>query len=96
MLLYTIGIMKVNALEIRQSLGKILKRLQAKDEPIIIEKGRVPVAVLISLKAFQERFIDYRELQKRRELLETFQNSASPASQDSLQVLRELRYGSDR
>jgi prevent-host-death family protein len=88
--------MKVNALEIRQSFGEILKKLQAKGEPIIIEKGRVPVAVLISLKAFQERFVDYRELQKRKQLLEAFRESAAPASQDSLKILRELRYGSNR
>jgi len=87
--------MKINALQLRQSFGKILKKLLSTDEPIIIEKGRVPVAVLISLKAFRERFIDYREQQKRMELLERFKNSAAKTSEDSLKILRELRYGSD-
>ncbi len=93
-LLYTI-LMKVNALQIRQSFGKILKKLQASDEPIIVEKGRIPVAVLISLKTFKERFIDYREVQKRKELLELFKKSAVESHTDSLKTLRELRYGSD-
>ena len=85
----------VNALQIRQSFGKILKRLQSHDEPIIVEKGRKPVAVLISLKTFQERFIDYREQKKRQELLRTFTDSASLPAEDSLAVLRDLRYGQD-
>jgi len=46
------------------------------DEPIIIERNRGTVAVPISLKTFRERFIDYREEQKRRDLQETFRASA--------------------
>jgi PHD/YefM family antitoxin component YafN of YafNO toxin-antitoxin module len=87
--------MKVNALQVRQSLGRILEKLKKTDEPIIIEKGREPVAVLISLRVFKERFIDYREEQKRLELLEAFRRSAVKPSVDSLAVLRKLRYGSD-
>ena len=85
--------MKVNALQLRQSLGKILDRLKQEDEPILIEKGREPVAVLISLRMFRERFVDYREEQKRRQLLDKFRQSASVPAVDSLEALRELRYG---
>ncbi len=85
--------MKVNALQLRQSLGKILDRLKEEDEPIVIEKGREPVAVLISLRMFRERFIDYREEQKRRQLLDKFRQAASIPAVDSLEALRELRYG---
>jgi PHD/YefM family antitoxin component YafN of YafNO toxin-antitoxin module len=87
--------MKTNALQIRQSFGKILRKLLTTHEPIIIEKGREPVAVLISLKTFKERFIDYREQQKRDELLQRFSDSAQQSTEDSLKVLREVRYGSD-
>ena len=86
--------MKVTALQIRNSLGSILKKLLASDEPIVIEKGRTPVAVLISLKVFRERFVDYREKKRREELLQTFRESAKKSTQSSLEVLRELRYGS--
>jgi prevent-host-death family protein len=85
---------KVNALKIRQSLGKVLKELQKRDEPILIEKGRNPVAVLISIKAFKERFVDYREKEKREHILKMARESASQGTEDSLKVLRELRYGS--
>tara|TARA_B100000315_G_scaffold57201_1_gene51531 strand:+ start:780 stop:1046 length:267 start_codon:yes stop_codon:yes gene_type:complete len=87
--------MKVNALQIRQSFGKILKKLQSSDEPIIVEKGRIPVAVLISLKTFKERFVDYREVQKRKELLKSFKESAVESQTSSIEVFRKLRYGSD-
>ena len=86
--------MKVNALQLRQSLGKILEKLKKTDEPIIIEKGRQPVAVLVSLKVFRERFLDLREEQKRQELLEAFRISAAEPREDSLAALRDTRYGS--
>lgn len=88
--------MKVTALQIRQSLGKILKRLNSLNEPIVIEKGREPVAVLLSLKTFRERFVDYREEQKREQLLKAFAEHAVRSGEDSLAALRTLRYGSNR
>lgn len=87
--------MKVTALEVRQSLGKILRKLEKMDEPIIVEKGRRPVAALISLKAFRRRFIDYQEKQKREALLNAFREAGAAPALDSLLVLRELRYGED-
>lgn len=87
---------KVTALEIRQRFGGVLKKLQKKDEPILIEKGREPVAVLISLKTFNNRFIDFREKEKRDELVRLARASATKSPLDSLTVIRELRYGPRR
>ncbi len=86
---------KVNALKIRQSFGKILKDLEKTDEPLLIEKGRNPVAVLISLKTFKKRFLDYREKEKRDEILKLARDSSTSSRQNSLKVLRELRYGAN-
>ncbi len=83
----------INALKVRQSFGKVLKNLQKKNEPILIEKGRTPVAVLISLTAFKERFVDYREKEKREALVQLAKKSATSPKKESLKVLRELRYG---
>lgn len=88
--------MTVNALKIRQSFGAILKQVQASNEPLIIEKGRVPVAVIISLKTYKERFIDLREKEKKDELFESFVASGTKTEKNSMKVLRELRYGSHR
>ena len=85
--------MKINALKIRQSFGAILKILQKSGEPIIIEKGRVPVAVLVSIEMFNKRFIDLLEATKRTEILKAFRENAVSAKEDSLSVLRDLRYG---
>jgi PHD/YefM family antitoxin component YafN of YafNO toxin-antitoxin module len=86
---------KVNALKLRQSFGKILKNLQKSDAPLLIEKGRKPVAVLISLKTFQERFVDLRERGRRDQLIAAARENAADVKADSLGVLRELRYGDD-
>lgn len=88
--------MKVNALQIRQSFGRILKQLQKLGEPIVIEKNREPVAVLISFEIFKQRFLDYREEEKRNELLAAFGKNPAKSSKNSLTLLRELRYGQNR
>jgi prevent-host-death family protein len=85
--------MRINALKIRQAFGEVLKKLQKSDEPIIIEKGRKPVAVLISIEMFNARFIDFRDAEKKAELLARFKSSAAPARESSLTILRESRYG---
>lgn len=85
--------MKATALQLRQSLGKILKQLQKHGEPIIIEKSRKTVAVLISPEQFQERFIDYSDEDKRRQLFDAFRQHRVKPARDTLTVLRGLRYG---
>ena len=85
--------MKVNALMVRQSFGKILKMLAAGNEPLVIEKGRKPVAVLITLEMFQKRFVDFQEIDKKNAILTQFRDSAVKTNVSSLSVLRDLRYG---
>lgn len=84
----------VTALQIRQSLGKILKQLQGEGKPIIIEKGRAPVAVLISLDDYEKRFLEYQDPEKQAQLLTAFRESGVKTSKNSLTALRKLRYGS--
>ncbi|MBI4704569.1 MAG: type II toxin-antitoxin system Phd/YefM family antitoxin [Deltaproteobacteria bacterium] len=48
----------VNALQVRQSLGRVLDELDATEEPILVERGRRPVAVLLPLRIFHQRFAD--------------------------------------
>jgi PHD/YefM family antitoxin component YafN of YafNO toxin-antitoxin module len=92
--LYTLD-MKVTALEIRNAFGKVLKKLQCSNEPIIIEKGRKPVAVLISMQMFEQRFIDKLEAEKRHRIVQLFRDNAVEPAEDPIKVLRELRYGKD-
>ena len=99
MCIYTIHMktIKVNALKLRQSLGSVLEMLKKKNEPIIIERKREPVAVLISIEMYEKRFIEYQDQQKRKALLDSFKKlqTKSKLNKDSLDVLREIRYGKD-
>ena len=88
--------MKVNALKIRQSFGAVLRLLEKSREPVIIEKNRVPVAVLISIEDFEQRFLDRQDELKRQELIKLSSQAAEETDVDSLNLLRKLRYGGSR
>jgi PHD/YefM family antitoxin component YafN of YafNO toxin-antitoxin module len=60
---------RVNALEVRQALGRVLDDLDAHGEPILVEKNRQPRAVLVPLRLFRERFAD-RTVHEERLLLD--------------------------
>lgn len=84
---------KVNALELRQSLGKVIATLQETGEPILLEKGRKPVGVLISLQDFHERFVEKSAAEARKRILEEI-DALAMSSVDAapvVEVLRELR-----
>lgn len=84
---------RVNALELRQSLGKVVAALQRNGDPILVEKGRKPVAVLISLRDFQERFVEKAAAEARSEVLEAMDRLARPSTDptSTVDTLRELR-----
>ena len=43
----------VNALTLRQSLGGVLRQLERGGEPILVQRGRQPAAVLIKEMRFR-------------------------------------------
>jgi prevent-host-death family protein len=84
---------RVNALALRQSLGKVVASLQRTGEPILLEKGRKPVAVLISLRDFEERFVEKAATEARERILEEIDRLARRSTDPTpaVEVLRELR-----
>lgn len=84
---------RVNALELRQSLGKVIAALQRTGEPIMLEKGRKPVGVIISLRDFQERFVEKAAAEARAEVLREIDRLARPPvdPKPASEVLRDLR-----
>ena len=84
---------RVNALELRQSLGKVIAALERTGEPIMLEKGRKPVGVIISLRDFQERFVETAAAEARADVLREMDRLARPASDatPTTAVLRDLR-----
>src|SRR5688572_26421193 len=86
---------RVNALELRQALGKVLAQLEADGEPVMVEKGRKPVAVLITLKDFRERFHEKDATDERDRIIEEMSKLAASApvgdSRDIVTIIREMR-----
>lgn len=85
----------VNALELRQSLGRVLAALERGGKPILVQRGRKPAAVLISLRDYQERFADRDADEKRREVVARIKRFRlqMPPGKTSVDLLRELRDG---
>lgn len=94
MYMYTQVTMKrVNALELRQSLGGVVDRLLRTGEPVLLERGRKPVAVLISLQDFRERFVEVAAAAERETLFDRMDALARPSADTTpaIDILRELR-----
>ncbi len=89
------GVMKkTNALEVRRSLGKVLERLARDGDPILVERNREPAAVLISLRDFEERFVDKVAAAQRTQLAEeilAMRQRARRTRKDAVAMVRELR-----
>ena len=83
----------VNALELRQSLGKVLKRLEQDGAPILVCRGRTPAAALVSLKDYYERFVDQDADDRRREVVARLKRTKfkRPPGVTTLDLLRALR-----
>lgn len=87
--------MKVTAVELRNQLERILDRMDRDQEPVIVEKGRKPRAVLLPMALYRERFLDFQDKALRDELIREIRDSAPRAGRDTVVELRRLRYGDD-
>ncbi len=84
---------KTNALQLRQSLGAVLKKLQTSRQPILVEKNSKPAAVLITLEDYQKRFVDREADEKRKELVSRIKKMRQrlPEGESSIDLIRESR-----
>jgi len=85
---------KVNALSLRQSLGKVLRGLEKGGQPVQVEKNNRPVAVLVSIRDFRERFADKGALAEREQLVQEidgFRRKHPVKGGSVLEALRRLR-----
>ncbi len=83
----------VNALQLRQSLGKVVASLLRTGEPILLEKGGKPVAVLITLQDFRERFVEKDALLERQRIMSEIDTLAMQSVDRTPggEVVRQLR-----
>ena len=84
---------KVNALKIRNNLGEIQDRLNATGEPILVSKGRVIRAVLVTPEQFEKRFLDWQAKEQKERFLNTLHGMKGKriGRLTSTEVLRQLR-----
>jgi len=85
---------RTNALEVRRSLGKVLRRLSRGGKPIVVERNGQPAAVLISLSDFRERFADVEAAEERKQLVEeilAMRRLVKPSKLAAVEQLRALR-----
>ena len=83
----------VNALQLRQSLGKVLDRLERDGGPIVVYRRRTPAAALVSLKDYHERFVDREADERRRNVVARLRQIKfdPPVAGTTLDLLRDLR-----
>jgi PHD/YefM family antitoxin component YafN of YafNO toxin-antitoxin module len=84
---------EVNALALRNRLGEILDRLEKKEEPILISKGRKIKAVLVTPAQFERRFLDWQTEDKKKKILTSMRRlrKKRKGTETSLSVLRTIR-----
>jgi PHD/YefM family antitoxin component YafN of YafNO toxin-antitoxin module len=84
---------KTNALKLRQNLGLIIKKLLKTGEPILVEKDRTPVAVLITLDDFKKRFVDVEADNQRKEIIKKIRAAklSLPKGATATDLIRDLR-----
>ena len=83
----------VNALELRQSLGKVLDHLERAGGPIVVLRRRTPAAALVSLRDYRERFVDREADEHRRTVVARLKQLEfrAPAKGTTLDLLRDMR-----
>lgn len=90
---YTWGMKTINALKVRNNLGKVLQELEETKEPVLVSKGGKVQAALITIEDFQKRFVDKQAEEEKEKWLRRLDELRAPrrGSVSSLDTLRELR-----
>ena len=87
------GMKTVNALELRQSLGKVLDQLERERRAHSGVPSANPAAALVSLKDYREPVVDRDADEQRRRVVARLRQLKfqSPAAGTALDELRDLR-----
>lgn len=82
---------EIGATNLRQSLGRLVKRLERDGQPIILTVGRRRVGALVSIRDFEGRFALLEAMGRRAELVEQILSNRRKVSRDADAVVRALR-----
>lgn len=82
----------INALKVRKSFGAVLNAMERDKKPVIVTRDQKPVAALVPLSIFRQRFVDYLTEEAVAQAIEQLHEVQSVVSgPDSLVELRKLR-----
>lgn len=83
----------VEAVELRRRLDTLLERLERNGAPVLVCRRQKPVAALVSLEAYRERFPDAGAHAQRHEAVARLRQLAfePPPAGTALDLLRALR-----
>jgi hypothetical protein len=82
---------EINAVQLRQSLGRLAATLKRTGEPILLKVGREAVGVIITVKDFRERFVLGQAAAERVRLVEEILADQHPDEIPLDETLEELR-----
>jgi prevent-host-death family protein len=83
----------INALKLRNNLGKVLQELGETKEPVLVSKGGKVAAALVGIEDFQKRFVDKQAEEEKEQWLKRLRSLQAPrnGSIASLDLLRAAR-----
>ncbi len=84
---------RVNALTLRNNLGRVLQELEATKEPVLVSKRGEVKAALVTIEDFRKHFVDRQAQEAKDAWLRRLESLRAPRIGDvtSVQALRELR-----
>ena len=82
---------EVTAVQLRQSLGALAKKLERDRTPILLKLGNKPVGVIISMQDFKERFVLQRAEEERLALVNEILGDQAKSAAPVQKALDELR-----
>ncbi len=82
---------EMNAVELRQALGKVGRALERDGQPILLKVGRRPVGVIISVRDFRERFALKAAEEERRRVVERIRALRRRSELPVQKVIDDLR-----
>jgi hypothetical protein len=82
---------EINAVQLRQSLSRLVRDLERNGDPVILRLGRRRVGAIVSLRDFHERFVLKVAEEERKRLVDEILADRRPGAVPVQKVLDELR-----
>lgn len=84
---------KVNAVQLRPSVRKLVDLLEKTGQPVVLANGQEPVAAVISMRDYNERFVERAAAGERQSIMDEMDRIAIRSKDETtvVDVVRDLR-----